>query len=47
MELVNIEPEGLIFVNPDSITLSTDSTVNIGPGMDIRVADNDTLRYYL
>ncbi|MGB7571220.1 MAG: S-layer protein domain-containing protein [Methanothrix sp.] len=47
MELVNIEPEGMIFVNPDSITLSTNSTVNIGPGMDIRVADNDTLRYYL
>ena len=47
LQLVDIWPGGLIFVNDDSITLSRDSNVNIGPGMDIRVADNDTLRYYL
>ena len=47
MELVDLEPERLIFVNPDSISLNKDSNVNIGPGMDIRVANNDTLRYYL
>lgn len=47
LQLVSIWPGGLIFVNDDSISLSRDSNVNIGPGMDIRVADNDTLRYYL
>jgi len=47
LQLVDIWPGGLIFVNDDSISLSRDSNVNIGPGMDIRVADNDTLRYYL
>lgn len=47
LELRGVWPEGLIFVNDDGISLSRDSNVNIGPGMDIRVADNDTLRYYL
>jgi len=47
MQVVDVNPEGVILVNDDSITLSRDSNVNIGPGMDIRVADNDTLRYYL
>jgi len=30
-------------VNDDYINLNRDSTVSIGPGMNIRVADNDTL----
>jgi hypothetical protein len=34
-------------VNDDYVDLNRDSTVSIGPGMNIKVADNDTLRYYL
>jgi S-layer protein (TIGR01567 family) len=47
MEIVIVQPDKMILVNPDSINLNKDSDVSIGPGMDIRVADNDTLRYYL
>jgi hypothetical protein len=47
LEIVRVVPEGMIMLNPDSINLNSNSKVNIGPGMDIRVADNDTLRYYL
>lgn len=47
MQVVDVNPEGVILVNDDSISLNSNSRVNIGPGMDIRVADNDTLRYYL
>ncbi|OPY51142.1 MAG: hypothetical protein A4E49_02427 [Methanosaeta sp. PtaU1.Bin112] len=47
MEIVSVQPDKMILVNPDGINLNKDSNVNIGPGMDIRVADNDTLRYYL
>lgn len=47
LKIVRVEPEGMILLNPDSISLNRNSVVNIGPGMDIRVADNDTLRYYL
>jgi S-layer protein (TIGR01567 family) len=47
MEIVLVQPDKMILINPDSINLNKDSNVNIGPGMDIRVADNDTLRYYL
>lgn len=32
--------------NHDTITLSRNSNVDLWPGMSIRVADNDTLRYY-
>lgn len=47
LEIVSVQPDKMILVNPDSINLNRNSNVNIGPGMDIRVADNDTLRYYL
>jgi hypothetical protein len=47
LEIVLVQPDKMILINPDSINLNKDSNVNIGPGMDIRVADNDTLRYYL
>lgn len=32
--------------NHDTLTFSRNSNVNLWPGMSIRVADNDTLRYY-
>ncbi|MGB5099889.1 MAG: S-layer protein domain-containing protein [Methanothrix sp.] len=47
LEIVHVAPDQMILVNPDSINLKSNSKVNIGPGMDIRVADNDSLRYYL
>ncbi|MGV8175160.1 MAG: S-layer protein domain-containing protein [Methanothrix sp.] len=47
LEIYHVQAEGVIFFNHDSINLNRNSRVNIGPGMDIRVADNDTLRYYL
>ena len=47
LEIVRVAPEGMILLNPDSISLNGNSKVNIGPGMDIHVADNKTLRYYL
>jgi len=34
-------------VNPDVVSLDRDSSQGLWYGMDIRVADNDTLRYYL
>ena len=47
LRLVRVGPDSVIFINDDSISLNSNSMVNIGPGLDIRVADNDTLRYYL
>jgi len=47
MQVVNVNPQGVILVNDDSISLNSNSRVSIGPGLDIRVGDNDTLRYYL
>jgi S-layer protein (TIGR01567 family) len=47
LEIVLVRPGQIISVNNDGINLNSNSNVNIGPGMDIRVADNDTLRYYL
>ena len=47
LEIVRVLPNQIIMVNPDHISLNSNSNVNIGPGMDIHVADNDTLRYYL
>ena len=47
MEIVYVQPNVIIMVNDDYINLNRDSTISIGPGMNIRVADNDTLRYYL
>lgn len=47
LELVSIKPDGLIFINPDNISLNRNAKVNIGPGINIRVANNNTIRYYL
>ena len=47
LEIVSTQPGGIFMVNPDEISLSRDSTVALGPGMNLRVADNDSLRYYL
>jgi len=46
MEIVSVQPNVIVMVNHDSVSLNRDSTVALGPGMNIRVADNDTLRYY-
>jgi len=47
MEIVATQPGAIVMVSNDYINLNRDSTVTIGPGMNIRVADNDSLRYYL
>lgn len=47
LEIVVTQPGGIFMVNPDGISLNRDSTVGIGPAMYLRVADNDSLRYYL
>lgn len=47
LEIVEVGPDAIIMINLDPINLNRNSNVNIGPGMDIRVADNDTLRFYL
>ncbi|MCX6677843.1 MAG: S-layer protein domain-containing protein [Methanothrix sp.] len=47
LEIVGVLPNQIIMVNHDHVNLNRNSNVNIGPGMDIRVADNDTLRFYL
>lgn len=47
MQIVNVDPLGIWMVNDDYINLNRDSTVSLAPMMNIRVADNDTLRYYL
>ena len=47
LEIVGVLPNQIIMINPEQINLNRNSNVNIGPGMDIRVADNDTLRFYL
>ncbi len=48
MTVVLIGPDlGIYMVNMDYINLKRDSVVGILPGMNIAVADNDTLRYYI
>ena len=47
MEIVSIKPNLIAMVNNENVNLNRDSTVAIAPGMNIRIADNDTLRYYL
>ena len=48
MTVIVATPDYIIMGNPESISLNRDSTTNqIWPGVRIRVADNDTLRYYL
>ncbi|MEI6103779.1 MAG: S-layer protein domain-containing protein [Methanothrix sp.] len=40
-------PYVIIMANDETVNLNSDSTVSLAPNMDIRIADNDTLRYYL
>lgn len=40
-------PTFIFMANPDVVSLDRDSSQGLWYGMDIRVADNDTLRYYL
>jgi S-layer protein (TIGR01567 family) len=47
LEVVAVLPDQIIMINTDRINFNRDSKVNIGPGMDVRVADNNTFRYYL
>jgi S-layer protein (TIGR01567 family) len=47
LEIVSVQPDGIIMINDEYVNLNRDSTISLGPGMNIRVADNDTLRYYL
>lgn len=47
MEIVATQPSAIVMVNNDYINLNRDSIVSIAPGMNLKVADNDTLRYYL
>ncbi len=46
-EIVSSDPRFLFLVNPDVISLDRDSSQSLWYGMNIKVADNDTLRYYL
>ncbi|MDM7913110.1 MAG: S-layer protein domain-containing protein [Methanotrichaceae archaeon] len=46
-EIVSSDPRFLYLVNPDTISLDRDSSQSLWYGMNIKVADNDTLRYYL
>lgn len=47
MQIVSVFPEAIVMVNDEYIHLNRDSKIYIAPMMSIRVADNDTLRYYL
>ncbi len=47
LEIISVQPNAIFMVNDDYVDLNRDSTVSIGPGMNLRIADNDTLRYYL
>lgn len=40
-------PYAIIMVNDETINLNRDSTIALAPNMDLRVTDNDTLRYSL
>jgi S-layer protein (TIGR01567 family) len=48
MQIVSTsEPYTIIMLNDENVNLNKDSTISLAPNMNIRVADNDTLRYYL
>ncbi len=47
LEIVATLPGAIYMVNHDEINLNRDSAVALGPAMNLRVADNDSLRYYL
>jgi S-layer protein (TIGR01567 family) len=47
LQIVSVSPLGIIMLNHEPINLNRDSTIALAPGLNIRVADNDTLRYAL
>lgn len=47
LEIVSTQPGAIFMVNHDEINLNRDSAVALGPAMNLRVADNGSLRYYL
>jgi S-layer protein (TIGR01567 family) len=47
LKIVSVQPFGIFMFNDDYINLNRDSIVTLGPGMNLRVADSDDLRYYL
>lgn len=47
LEIVPTNFGVIAMYNHETLTLSRNSNLNLWPGMSIRVADNDTLRYYL
>jgi S-layer protein (TIGR01567 family) len=47
LKVLASNPQFIVMGNPSTINLGQDTSVAIWPGLNIRVADNDTLRYYL
>ncbi|MBN1133786.1 MAG: hypothetical protein JXA38_02475, partial [Methanosarcinaceae archaeon] len=47
LEVNSIDSNSLSFTNDESFTLTRDSEQEIAEGLSFKVADNDTLRYYL
>ena len=47
VEIVSTPPEFIGMINNEIINLNSNSNVNVWPGVNIRVANNDTLRYYV
>jgi S-layer protein (TIGR01567 family) len=45
LQIVSTSPLGIIMLNNEIINLNRDSAIALAPGLNIRVADNDTLRY--
>ncbi len=45
--IVEANAQFVFMVNPDRISLDRDSSQGLWYGMDLKVADNDTLRYYI
>lgn len=46
LEIIGSPAGTIVMVNSDSINLDKDTSVSVLPGINIRTADNDTLRYY-
>lgn len=40
-------PHYIFMGNPEDVELKRDSSLSLWPGMNIRIADNDSLRYYI
>lgn len=46
LEVVDANPYYVLLGNSETISLKRDSTITLWPGMNMAIADNDTLRYY-